>query len=186
MAHSIPTPEDAVRRYLLHRVDPSLLVDHDRRRKLEATLADTPADDVLARVAIQQEILACGPPPATTLERHFIEHAAAWATPLGVTADAFVAEGVPRNIADAALNGRAPGGTSDATSDGYTSAEDTAAMMAPGDVWSVTSLMETAGCSKSTAYRLLKEAVAEGRATKVGPDPDWDRPGRAPALYKLH
>lgn len=184
------TQETAVRNYLLSVRDPSALRDDTAIETLKGKLEE--AGDELERLQLRQQLLDSETPSLDRYEDAFVENAKAWADRTGISAEAFLAEGVPTAVLRRAgfrvAGGRRPrtprtgvprstGGRSRVTAD-----EVRAAI--PNGSFSVKDLQERSGASAAVVRRIISEEVDAGRLSDQGSDPDHSGPGRAPKVYK--
>jgi hypothetical protein len=88
--------ENAVRDYLTALKDPSSLHDEQYITQLEKELSEW--TDRIGRVMLRQQVLDARNPSASSYEEAFVTHAKAWAEAHGITATAFMAEGVPTSV----------------------------------------------------------------------------------------
>lgn len=177
----------AVRNYLISLRDPSALRDDDAIADLHSKLDQT--DDDVERLKLRQQLLDLQDPPLEQYEAAFVEHAKAWADDTGVTADAFVAEGVPAGVLRrAGFRGVTNGGTRRTTARATTprrrvSADEVRAAI-PTGTFTVKDVQEASGASAAVVRRVIGEEVDAGNVTDQGPDPDHTGPGRAPTVYQ--
>ena len=180
------TPVEAVRSYLSALRDPSSLKDDTAIEDKTAQLND--ADDVIVRLGLQEELRDLMAPSMDTTEDDFVVHAKAWADEAGISAEAFVAEGVPSAVLKRAgftsvpTSGRKGRGTSRRSGTRVTTEEVIAAI--PNSAFTVKQLGNTSGASAAVVRKAINLELEAGRVTKLGNDPDHSGPGRAPTLYK--
>lgn len=173
--------EEAVRRYLEYVKDPASIVDASQVEKLEARLAE--ATDPVERLTLRGHLEAAREGNGEAVREGFGAHAKAWADDKGVTASAFEAEGVPRDVlADAGLVSKRGGRRRPRN---RVSAEDVRKALPRRKTQQVTvnSLAEETGASVGTVRNVIKEEVEAGRLAEAGPDPGHAGPGRAPTVY---
>lgn len=176
----------AVRDYVAALRDPSTLVDEDAIAGLHAKLDQT--SDHVERLKLRQQLLDLQDPPLERYEAAFVEHAKAWANATGVTAAAFVAEGVPAGVLRrAGFSGVAHGSTrrtaARRAARGRVSADEVRAAI-PTGTFTVKDVREASGASAGVVRRVLAEEVEAGNVTDQGPNPDHSGPGRAPTVYQ--
>ena len=180
----------AVRNYVISLRDPSALRDDDAIADLHSTIDQT--DDDVERLKLRQQLLDLQDPPLERYEAAFVEHAKAWADTSGVTADAFVAEGVPAAVLRrAGFRGVSNRGTrrtrrSSARATAgrrRVSAEEVRAAI-PTGMFTVKDVQEASGASAAVVRRVISEEVDSGNLTDQGPDPDHTGPGRTPTIYQ--
>jgi hypothetical protein len=188
------TQETAVRNYLLSVRDPSALRDDDAIAELNTKLEQ--ADDELERLQLRQQLLDSENPSLDTYEDAFVEHAKAWAERTGITADAFVAEGVPAAVLRrAGFRGVSGGGRRRSTSTRAASptrgsssrtrvSADEVREAIPSGTFTVKDLQERSGASAAVVRRVIGEEIDAGNVSDQGSDPDHTGPGRAPKLYR--
>ena len=180
----------AVRNYLMSLRDPSALRDDAVIADLHSRIDQT-ADDV-ERLKLRQQLLELQDPPLEQYEAAFVEHAKAWADDTGVTADAFVAEGVPPGVLRRAgfrgvTNGsarRTRRTTARASSARRRVSADKVRAAIPAGAFTVKDVQEASGASAAVVRRVIGEEVDAGNVTDQGPDPDHSGPGRAPTVYQ--
>jgi hypothetical protein len=186
------TQETAVRNYLLSIRNPGALRDDDAIAALNAKLEDS--SDELARLQLRQRLLDSETPSLEGYEDAFVEHARAWAERTGISADAFLAEGVqPAVLRRAGFRGVTGGGrrrvgsrstpaTRSSTRTRVSADEVRAAI--PTGTFTVKDLQERSGASAAVVRRIIAEEVTAGTVADEGSDPDHSGPGRAPTVYK--
>ena len=179
----------AVRNYLTSLRDPMALRDDDAIADLHSRIDQT--DDDVERLKLRQQLLELQDPPLDRIEAAFVEHAKAWADDSGVTADAFIAQGVPAGVLRrAGFRGVTNGGarrtrrTPARTTTGRrrVSADEVRAAI-PTGAFTVKDVQEASSASAAVVRRVIGEEVDAGNATDQGPDPDHTGPGRAPTVY---
>lgn len=185
--------EDAVRNYLKALRDPGSLRDENRIAELQQELDSS--DDTIDRLRLQQELLEAANPPLEAYEDSFVEHAKAWADRAGITANAFLAEGVSSGVLRragfsvrgagrrTARAGGRPRKSPRAAGRTRTSAEEVRKAI-PKGTFTVKDVQEASGASPAVVRRVIAEAVAAGEVDDLGPDPDHSGPGRSPTLYQ--
>lgn len=188
------TAESAVRNYLLALKEPDSLLDSERINQIEAQLAQE--DDVLNRVQLQEELRKAQRADAGDYEDEFVTHAKEWASTQGVSADAFIAEGVDRAVLRragmlSARGGGRGGGSRRAPSAGgartRVSREDVEQAVTgrrKNQTFTIKDVQEQSGGSVATVRKVISDLIDNGTITEEGPDPDHSGPGRAPTLYK--
>lgn len=186
------TQEAAVRNYLLSIRNPGALRDDDAIAALNAKLEES--NDELERLQLRQQLLDSESPSLERYEDAFVEHARAWAERTGISAEAFLAEGVqPGVLRRAGFRGVSGGGrrrsSSRSTSSSRTSTRtrvsaDEVRAAIPTGTFTVKDLQERSGASAAVVRRIIAEEVEAGTVTDEGPDPDHSGPGRAPTVYK--
>ena len=188
------TQDAAVRNYLTSLRDPAALRDDDAIADLQAKIEQS--DDELERLQLRQQLLDLENPATEGYQDAFVQHAKAWADKTGISAEAFIAEGVPAAVLRRAGFRGVPGGgrrstrsrrTTTATKPASTrtrvSADDVRAA-SPNDSFTVKDLQERSGASAAVVRRVINEEVDAGRLTDQGADPDHTGPGRAPTIYQ--
>ena len=182
--------QGAVRNYLISLRDPSALRDDDAIADLRSELDQT--DDDVERLKLRQQLLELQNPPLDRYERAFVEHAKAWADDTGVTAAAFVAEGVPTAVLRrAGFRGVTNGGarrtrrtTARASTERRRVSADEVRAAIPTGAFTVKDVQEASGASAAVVRRVIGEEVDGGNVTDQGPDPGHTGPGRAPTVYQ--
>ena len=180
----------AVRNYLISLRDPAALRDDDAIADLHFKLDQT--DDDVERLKLRQQLLELQDPPLDRYEAAFVEHAKAWADDSGVTADAFVAEGVPAGVLRRAGFRRVTNGgtrrtrrtTARGTGRRRVSADEVRGAIPSTGAFTVKDVQEASGASAAVVRRVIGEEVDAGNVTNQGPDPDHSGPGRAPTVYQ--
>jgi tryptophanase len=187
------TQDAAVRNYLTSLRDPAALRDDDAIADLHVKIEQ--ADDELARLQLRQQLLDLENPSSDGHEDAFVEHAKAWADATNISAEAFVAEGVPAAVLRRAGFRGVSGGRRSARSRRTTTATKPASTRSrvsadqvraaiPTRSFSVKDLQEISGASAAVVRRVITEEVDTGRLTDQGADPDHTGPGRAPIIYQ--
>lgn len=175
--------EETIRAYLQYLQDPSSIIDADRINELEGKLSA--ATDPIERVALRQELEQARAGDETAVRDGFVTHAKAWAENQRVSASAFEAEGVPREVlAEAGLVPKS--GRRRRSRGPRVTTEDVRKALPKKKTQGVTvnSLAAKTGASVGTVRNVLKEEVEAGRLQDAGPDPEHSGPGRAPTIYK--
>ena len=187
------TQDAAVRNYLTALHDPVALRDDAAIADLQAKIGQ--ADDELERLQLRQQLLDLESPSTDGYEDAFVEHAKAWADAAGISAEAFVAEGVPAAVLRRAGFRGVSGGrrstrsrrtttaTRPASTRSRVSADEVRAAI-PSSSFTVKDLQERSGASAAVVRRVIQEEVAAGNIRDEGSDPDHTGPGRAPMLYR--
>jgi hypothetical protein len=188
------TAEQVVRTYLSALRDPDSLRDDDAVAKAEEQLAST--DDPIERLRLHEELAKLTKPSLDTVEDDFVVHAKAWADEMGISDQAFAAEGVPADVlrkAGFAVSGggggrggrRSPGGGARRQSSGKrVTTEQVVESMPKRTAFTVKQLKEASGASPAVVRKAVTQELEAGRLTDAGPDPEHSGPGRAPTLYK--
>lgn len=188
----MPTSQEtAVRNYLLSIRNPGALRDDDAIASTTSKLEDS--DDELERLQLRQQLLELEKPSLERYEDAFVEHASAWADRTGISADAFLAEGVPSTVLRRAgfrgvgggrrRGGRRAAAPAQATSRSRVSADEVRSAI-PKGTFTVKDLQERSGASAAVVRRVIAEEVSAGNVSDEGADPDHSGPGRAPTVYK--
>lgn len=190
------TPEDAVRRYLAWVDDPDSAVDQAAVIAAEeAFAAATDPIDRLHAAAAREKASAAD---VSAIERDFVAHARAYAEAEHIPVTAFTALGVGADVLVRAgfavasgRGGRAAGPTSRRSAEGPRAPQvpvpqiKAVAVQMPKRFTLAQLADKAGGGSPATVRKAVEELIAEGRATKVGPDANHQGPGRAPTLYEL-
>jgi hypothetical protein len=187
-------PEDAVRAYLRWREDP----DGEPADTAEIDARIAAERDPLERVKLRSErerLADRGP----RLEAAFVTSAREWAERHGVTADAFLAEGVERRVlAEAGLLSGTPrtsrssrsrpaarsGSSAPSGRSSRVRREDVAEHvrgLRQGTTFTTATITNDAGGSPATVRKVLDELVATGVIAEQGKD--HSGPGRPRTLY---
>lgn len=180
--------ESAVRNYLTALKDPQSLRDEDRIAELEKQLVA--ATDAIERVTLRQQLRDAQNPDTPHHEEEFVTHAKAWADAHGISAAAFLAEGVPTAVLRRAgfsvsqtPRGGSRRGRKSASGRTRVSAEQVRAAL-PKGTFTAKGVQDRTGASSAVVRRVVQQEVQAGNVTPVGPDPDHQGPGRSPVLYK--
>ena len=180
--------EKAVRTYMTAIQDKAALLDSEKISKLERKLSETV--DVVKRVQLRQELLEARNPQAAQAkaEQDFVKHAKGWAESKGVTADAFIAEGVSQDTLRKAgyrFTNTARGRRAASTAGRRTRVTTEQIRDAiPDGAFTVKDLEQASGASTATVRKVIDEELEAGKLADDGADPDHSGPGRAPTLYK--
>lgn len=178
--------ENAIRNYLTAIKDPKSLRDDDHIAGIEKELAA--ASDPVERVKLRQQLQDARTPSAERFEEAFVAHARDWADSHGISAAAFLAEGVPTSVlrrAGFSVRGgrRGPGRPRKHTGRSRVSAEEVRAAL-PRGTFTIRTVQEATGASTGVVRRVIQEELEAGNLATAGADPDHKGPGRAPTLYK--
>ncbi|MBW3604165.1 MAG: hypothetical protein KY460_04480 [Actinobacteria bacterium] len=184
------TQEAAVRNYLLSIRSPGALRDESAIATLQSKLDQS--NDELERLQLRQQLLDSETPSLERYEDAFVEHAKQWADSTGVSADAFLAEGVPAAVLRRAGFRGVGGGRRRASSRSSGAKATTRSRVSSDEVrnaiptgtFTVKDLQERSGASAAVVRRVIAEEVEAGNVSDEGPDPDHTGPGRAPAVYR--
>lgn len=178
--------ESAVRDYLTALKDPNSLRDEQRIAQLEKELSES--DDRISRVMLRQQLLDARNPGAHTYEDAFATHGKAWADSHGISAAAFLAEGVPASVLRRAGfsvsdGGRDQGKRRKQGARSGVSAEQVRASLPTGE-FTAKQVQQATGASAGMVRRVLQQEVEAGNVATAGTDPQHQGPGRAPVLYR--
>ncbi len=180
--------ESAVRNYLVALKDPSSLRDDEKIQDLQRRLAES--EDKVERLRLRQQIMDASTPKTERYEDEFITHAKTWADDMGISAAAFVEEGVPPAVLRRAgfpvsVRGR-PGrrtGARPTRIRGRVTVEEVRSAI-PRSAFTIKQLQERSGASPAVVRKVVDEEVREGRLSREGSDPAHSGPGRAPTLFR--
>lgn len=186
-------PEEAVRSYLLYLDDPRQLVDQTEvDRRAAAVQAATDPIDKLKAIAARDRAAVVDHTPLCAA---FVAHAKDWADAENIPATAFQAMAVPDDVLrDAGFDLPAPASTTELrqararrasprrTGSGVQQVRTWALEHAP-DVFTIPDAVKAAGANAATARRAITQLINDGQLARLGPAPDWARPGRAPIRY---
>jgi hypothetical protein len=185
------SPEEAVRRYLVHLEDPSQLVDQDKIAAAQAAVER--AKDPLARLKALADLEHARQPDTGDVENDFVANAKAYADAESIPVAAFREMGVPVDVLARAGFPVRPRRASGTTATGAPRQRaprvslDTikaAAVRLPRQ-FTLNDLAEKAGGgSQGTLRKAVEDLMAEGKVKKVGPIPNYRGRGRAPILYE--
>lgn len=189
-----PSPEDAVRRYLLWLEEPESIIDDDAVAKAEAAVAD--AADPLARLHALADLEHARAADAEGVTADFVAHAKAYAEAQSIPLAAWEALGVPTEVLrQAGLTGgrgrrgvgRPSGGGGAGQRAPKVAIEElkAAARRLPKQFTLADVAREAGGGSPQTVRKAVDEMIAAGQARNLGPKPDHHGRGRAPTLYEL-
>jgi hypothetical protein len=173
--------EEAIRTFLQYRKDPDALVEDERLTQLRERLESS--GDPIERLQLHAEIARLLDP--ARFEAAFIDHAKPWADEHGISAAAFEAEGVSRDVLRRAglINGRA-GRQRQARRSRVTAEEIRASIPGRGKAFTIKDVQDDSGGSAATVRKVITEMLGSGELEEVGPDPDHKGPGRAATRYK--
>jgi hypothetical protein len=187
-----PSPEDAVRRYLLWLEDPESIVDEAAITQAEAAVAE--AGDPLARLHALADLEHARAADSEGVTADFVAHARAYADAQSIPLAAWEALGVPTEVLRQAglLGGR--GGRSGGRSSGGGGQRapkvaidelKAAARRLPKRFTLADVAREAGGGSPQTVRKAVDELIEAGQVRNLGPKPDHHGRGRAPTLYEL-
>ncbi|MBI2711034.1 MAG: hypothetical protein HYX34_15295 [Actinobacteria bacterium] len=197
MPDDTPSPEAAVRLYLLYLQDPTSLVDKSavEAAQREVDAASDPIDKLKALAALERAKRT----DAGELRAAFIGMAKQYAEAEGIPVSAFLELGVAEDVlADAGWDvGRARRrsrrGSPAPSSNGHgrrsraprvSIADVKEAAMAIDGPFTLNDVAERAGGgSPATVRKAVEELVDSGRVVRLGPAPGHHGPGRAPTRY---
>ena len=185
------SPEDAVRRYLVHLEDPSKLVDEAKVTAAQAAVER--ATDPLARLKALADLEHARQPDTSEVEADFVTNAKAYADSESIPVSAFREMGVPADVlarAGVAVKPRRVTGTTATGAPRQRAPRvsletiKAAAVRLPKQ-FTLADLAEKAGGgSQGTLRKAVDDLVAEGRLRRLGPVPSYRGRGRAPILYE--
>jgi len=182
-----PSPEDAVRRYLLWLEDPASIVDTDAVAQAEAAVAA--AADPLARLHALADLEHAQASDSEAVTADFVAHAKDYATAESIPLAAFEALGVPAEVLrQAGLTGgrgRRSGESRQRAPKMSIDELKAAARRLPKQFTLADVAREAGGGSPQTVRKAVEEMIEAGQARNLGPKPDHDGRGRAPTLYEL-
>lgn len=180
--------EGAVRSYLRFLEDPDQLVDPDAVKRLEDSVAA--ARDPVDKLKALAELEKARRPDASRYEEAFIRAAKVWADANEIAGQLFSNLGVDREVLEAAgLLPRAPTSSrqrrqnikdSKSTSVGVIKAH----IRNQKGEFKLASIAAAVGGSPMTLRKAVNQLIAEGVVQRLGPDPQWRQPGRAPILFR--
>jgi hypothetical protein len=180
--------EKAIRNYLTSLRDPAALRD-DKAIADAQTKLDT-ADDSIERLKLRQHLIELQQPSLNGVEAAFVEHAKPWADKVGISGEAFIAEGVPATVLRRAgfrvtTTRTARGGRRATTRTRRTRVSaDQVRNAIPSGVFTVSDLQQRSGASAAVVRRIIHEEIDAGRLTDHGASPSHTGPGRAPRTYR--
>lgn len=176
--------EKAIRNYLTSLRDPAALRDDKAIADAQTKLDN--ADDGIERLKLRQHLIELQQPSLNGVEAAFVEHAKPWADKVGISGEAFIAEGVPAAVlrragfrvatTRTARAGRRTGRT-------RVSADQVRSAI-PSGVFTVSDLQQRSGASAAVVRRIIREEIDAGRLADDGASPTHSGPGRAPRTYQ--
>lgn len=176
--------DDAIRQYLNAIQNPDALVDDDKVSKLSEQVENE--EDPIKRLKLRTELDKASNVSPEDYEEGFINNAKSWAESNSITADAFIAEGVPESVlARAGMISQKRTGTATKTRTRVSADDVRETVLATADEFSTSDIAERSGASDATARKVVQELVDSGEVEEVGPDPDHTGRGRAATLYKV-
>lgn len=186
-----PSPEDAVRRYLLWLEDPTSIIDADAVSRAEAAVAAAP--DPLARLHALADLEHAQASDAEGVTADFVAHAKDYAEAQSIPSGAFEALGVPAEVLRQAglTGGRGRRGSRSSGGGGQRAPKvsidelKAAVRRLPKQFTLADVAREAGGGSPQTVRKAVDEMIEAGQARNLGPKPDHDGRGRAPTLYEL-
>ncbi|HEX7134746.1 MAG TPA: hypothetical protein VF228_19380 [Iamia sp.] len=185
-----PTPEDAVRRYLLWLEEPESIVDDDAVARAEAAVAE--AADPLARLHALADLEHARAADAEGVTADFVAHAKDYADAQSIPLAAFEALGVPAEVLRQAgltggrgRRGRASGGAGQRAPKVSIDELKAAVRRLPKQFTLADVAREAGGGSPQTVRKAVDEMIEAGHARNLGPKQDHTGRGRAPTLYEL-
>ena len=179
--------EKAIRNYLTSLRDPAALRDDKAIADAETKLDN--ADDGIERLKLRQQLIELQQPSLNGVEDQFVEHAKPWADKVGISGEAFVAEGVPATVLRRA-GFRVPTPTARSGRRATTRTRrtrvsaDQVRSAIPSGVFTVSDLQQRSGASAAVVRRIIHEQIDAGRLTDRGASPTHTGPGRAPRTYQ--
>jgi len=181
--------EKAIRNYLTSLRDPAALRDDKAIADTQTKLDN--ADDGIERLKLRQQLIELQQPSLNGVEDQFVEHAKPWADKVGISGEAFVAEGVPATVLRRAgfrvttTSRTARSGRRATTRTRRTRVSaDQVRNAIPSGVFTVNDLQQRSGASAAVVRRIIHEQIDAGRLTDRGASPTHTGPGRAPRTYQ--
>lgn len=185
-----PSPEDAVRRYLLWLEEPESIIDADAVARAEAAVAE--AADPLARLHALADLEHARASDAAGVTADFVAHAKAYAEAQSIPLAAFEGLGVPAEVLRQAgltggrgRRGGSGGGGGQRAPKVSIDELKAAARRLPKQFTLADVAREAGGGSPQTVRKAIDEMIGAGQARNLGPKPDHHGRGRAPTLYEL-
>jgi hypothetical protein len=190
-----PSPEEAIRSYLLFLDDPSKLRDEAevQRRTLAVLEAQDPIEKLKALAALEKAAAV----DEKALRAGFIEHARGWAAANGISVKAFRELKVPVDVLAAAgfevapergrksVTGTVGTGEVARRRPAVSAADIKEAVLTFAEPFTLNAVMAKVGGSPMTVRKAVEDLIAEGRVEKQGPVPGYAGRGRAPIQYAL-
>ncbi len=190
---SEPNAEGAVRLYLSYLSDPGGMRDADAIERAEQALAaaEDPIDKLKATAALRRAKQVDG----AAIEAAFTAHAKEWAEAEGITADDFLALGVPNHVlAAAGFSGSGRARSSSSRTGASRTRTTRSRLDYDGEVvpavaaltgdWKLSDLADVLQRDTQSARNALKRLLDDKLVEEVGRDTSSKRPGRAPMLYR--
>lgn len=190
--------EETIRRYLVFLEDPSKLIDVTAVER-QAQVAKS-ADDPIERLRAFAELERIKTVDGEALLAAFVAVVLAWAADNKIPVAAFRELGVPYSALEAAgfersgRQGSSPSGERGRSRDkaalsrpgrsravSVQSIQET--MLAFADPFTLTEVMAKTGGSSAAVRKAAEDLCAASSLSKLGPDPEHRRPGRAPGRF---
>lgn len=175
-------PEEVIRTYLMSLEDPSLLVDTATVSELEKEVADAsdPIDKLRALAALSRARV----PDIESVRQGFVRHARTWAEKNDIPLATFAELGVSRDVLKSAgLAGKTPENPSPRPK-AVTAKDIERALVRTEGVFTLADVGRDIGGSPMTVRKAVEHLVKSGQLIKLGVDPQWTGPGRAPLQFR--
>lgn len=179
--------EHAVERYMRALNDPKSLVDEGEVSAIEEKL--TKANSPLERLRLQSQLQDLRSPSLEGLEEEFIANVQEWAEANGVTAEAFLAEGVPADVLQRAgfkvkTRGRRKGSISSRPRAPRVSKSVIREHIPAKGLFTVAQLVAACQGTEATVRKTLLEEINAGNVIERGIDETYSGRGKAPVRYE--
>lgn len=179
--------EHAVERYMRALNDPKSLVDDKEVAAIESKLEA--ASSPLERLRLQSQLQDVRSPSLEGLEEEFIANALEWAEANGISAEAFLAEGVPADVLQRAGfkvkgRGRRKGVTAGRPRAPRVSKAVIREHIPAKGLFTVAQLVQACNGTEATVRKTLMEEIAAGRVIERGVDETYQGRGKAPVRYE--
>lgn len=179
--------EHTVERYMRALNDPKSLVDDKEVAAIESKLEA--AKSPLERLRLQSQLQDVRSPSLEGLEEDFIATVQEWAEENGVSAEAFLAEGVPADVLQRAgfkvkVRGRRKGTTPARPRAPRVSKHVIREHIPAKGLFTVAQLVKACNGTEATVRKTLLEEIAAGRVIERGVDETYQGRGKAPVRYE--
>lgn len=181
------TQEHDIERYMRAITNPKSLIDEDRIGELEGKLAE--ATSPLERLKLHSQIQELKSPSTDGLEDAFIEQAESWAAANNITAEAFLAEGVPADVLVRAgfklkARGRRKQITQIRPRAPRVSKETIREAIPASGLFTIAQLVKSSGGTEATVRKTITEELEKGTVVEQGADESHVGRGKAPIRYE--
>ena len=188
--------ETAIRNYLLYLEDPAQLIDAAEIHRLQGEIDAT--NDPLEKLRVLSRLHRAQQSDEHALREAFCAHVKAWADANEVTATSLEELGVSAEVLRQAgfepkrLTQPGPSKSRQPSTSGrhrsqhhsVTVDEIKADVIKRTSRFTFADVADSAGGSPMTVRKAIGELIDDGSVERLGPSPDWTRPGRAPILFQ--